>query len=227
MSELMNSIVSGLVGGALVLFIERFLDYRKEKKAENIKKSLTNPNSKRLLTNELVDTFSPERNFNKVKEILGEPDKTYEDHSIFEEENQFNSGEKIYKSDLYKLENAYLKVTTQDKVSIYSITVLPFDESINIPYYDFFSDNTLINRNATLNQDFLKCLKRYQEIRTIREMALGVQTYTGAPFYKHLTLFTYYADLQNGIDELDGKNIEGFCLSGDDDAFYIYDYEHR
>ncbi len=225
----MNSIITGVIGGGLVLLAEQILDYIKNKKEETDKKSLFNPNSRRLLTNELVDTFSPERNYKKVKEILGEPDKTFRDYSIFDNnENSYETGKEYY-SDLYRLENATLKITTSDNKSISSITVFSYDEKIEIPYYEFFcSEKNDDYEKSNISEEFVKDCTKSIEIRTIREMAFAVQGYTGAPLYKHLTLFTFPPKIETKVEDLIGNKIEGFCLSDNSqDAFYIYEYEYR
>lgn len=228
MNELINNIIAGVIGGMVVLLIQRFLDNVKQEKENNEKKSLINPNSKRLLTNDLITTFSPEKNYKKVKEILGEPDKTYKDFSIFEEHHQEDNTKIEYKSDLYVLENGVLKITTHDQVSINSITVFPYDNFIEIPYFEFFTSQNKINiGNAKIDEEFINYHHNKIEIRTIRESAFAIQTYTGAPHYRQLTIFTYFPNLENGIEKFIGNNIEGFCLSHDRSAFYIYEYEQR
>lgn len=214
--------------GLIALMLDKWYDHRKARKDEEEKKILTNPNSEKILTDNLVKTFSPERNYKKVKEILGEPDKMYDDFSIFEGNDYNHTNSKQFQSDLYFLKNAILKITTYDKISICSITVFPLDDFIEIPYYDFFSEGNSTNESySKISKEFIDAHARVTDVRTIREWGFAIQTSIGPPFYKYLTLFSYSGDSNDEIENCIGMPIDGFCLSDDEYAFYIYEYEQR
>lgn len=207
-SGIVSGIVSGIIVGIILLYIQRKIN-EKDKETEALKKS--------TITNDLINELSPEKNYKKAKEKLGEPNKTYEDYSISE-----NNSDIIYQSDLYVMNNGVLKITTRDKISISALTLFWYDDSnIEIPFYEFFNEGT----RKVITEDFVNSHSNYLEIRTIRDYAFAIQVGLGAPFYKHLTLFTC-RDSNNVQDYID-KNIEGFCLSDTEDAFYIYDSECR
>lgn len=190
--------------------------------------------SRKMLTNDIIEALSPERNYAKVKELLGVPDKVMKDFNVFEDNDEyriFSANElKEITSDIYFLDNAVLKVTTIDRQAIYSITVVGYDDQLKIPgiYYpcDMYN-NTLAE--ARICQEIVDTAT-ITSVRTIRDSATALRTSIGPPFYKYITYFTYghLDDEENpNYNTLVGNEILGFCLSDSNLAFYIYDYELR
>lgn len=181
--------------------------------------------SRKILTDEIIKALSPERNYAKVKEILGVPDKVIKDSSVFDNDLPFS----IYSkndlnniiSDIYFLDNAHLKVTTIDRQSIHALTVLSHNELL-LPDLPHYGDDKVCQElvdNATV-----------RSIRTMRDSAIALRISMGPPFYKHMTYFIdgYLKDEENPDEsELIDSEIVGFCLSESQMAFYIYDYELR
>ncbi|VXC56277.1 MULTISPECIES: hypothetical protein [Chryseobacterium] len=226
---MLENIISGIIGGIIVIIIERIIN--RHDKVKELKKGTSpkNLNSNIVLTNELIETFHPERNYIKVKEILGSPDKSYEDFSIFEDELTESV---MYLSDLYFLKNAILKVTTIDSKSIHSITIFSYKEKIEIPGLFYPCENTELNLGeAKICEEVIKYINKYTPVHTIRDLGFAIQNYSGAPFYKYITFFCFdnvtKAKETYDVNEFIGKPIEGFCLSNSDSAFYIHDYELR
>ncbi|WP_175622944.1 hypothetical protein [Chryseobacterium schmidteae] len=224
-----ENIISGIIGGIIVIIIERIINRHDKVKELKNGTSPKNLNSNIVLTNELIETFHPQRNYVKVKEILGSPDKSYEDFSIFEDVS--NESEK-YISDLYFLKNANLKITTVDSKSIHSITVFSYTKKIEIPSLFYPCENTDLNLGeAKVCEEVIKYTNRHTPVHTIRDLGFAIQNYSGAPFYKYITFFCFdditKAKETYDLNEFVGKPIEGFCLSSSDSAFYIHDYEQR
>lgn len=190
--------------------------------------------SRKMLTNDIIEVLSPERNYAKVKELLGVPDKVMKDFNVFEDENEyiiFSADElENITSDIYFLDNAVLKVTTIDRQAIYSITVFGYDDQLEIPgiYYPCdMHNNTLAE--ARICQEIVDTAT-ITSVRTIRDSATALRTSIGPPFYKYITYFTHghLDDEENpNYNTLVGREISGFCLSKSNLAFYIYDYELR
>lgn len=184
----------------------------------------------KVLTNDIIDALSPERNYAKVKELLGEPDKTITDHSIFEESVCSKKELEYIKSDIYFLKNAKLKITTLDERSIHSITVFSHDGKLTLPRnYNFYALDNIIIGEAQVSKDFI-LNSRIESVRTRIDSATAIQTHMGSPVYKYLTYFIDgHLDDEQDPDyaSLAGSRIKGFCLSDSDMAFYIYDYELR
>lgn len=187
---------------------------------------------KKVLTNDIIEKLFPERNYAKAKEILGLPDKITRDSQVFEDEMSTRSELENITSDIYFLRNATLKVTTLDKQSIHSITVFGYDDKLELPqpFYPCDIYDNVIGK-AKICRELLE-ISSIESIRTIRDSATALRTYSGAPFYKHVTYFIdgrggfVYEENQNH-KELIGDVILGFCLSSSDRVFYIYDSEMR
>lgn len=181
--------------------------------------------SGRTLTTEIVKMLSPERNYAKAKEILGIPDKTIKDCSVFDDDFSFDIYSKDdlenVTSDIYFLNNANLKVTTIDKQSIHALTVF-FHDDLFLPDLPHYCEDRVCQElldNAIVGS-----------VRTIRESSIALRTYMGPPFYKHMTYFIngYLEDEENPNEkELIDNKFVGFCLSDSQMVFYIYEYELR
>ena len=225
-----ENIVSGIIGGLVVFMIDKLIkkiEDNKESKKGKIPKTL---NANTLITNELIESILPDRNYSKVKELFGLPDKTVEDFSIFKEET---SSEKKPISDLYFLKNANLKITTMDEKTITSITIFSFDGKIEIPsiYYPCEEKSSKIG-NAKICSSIIKNISNKTQVHTIRDRGFAIQNYFGAPFYNSITYFCFdnisMVNEPYKIEDFVNQPIEGFCISNDNDqAFYIYDYELR
>lgn len=222
-----------VIGGLILKIIEQKI-FKANDNLKTDKEHVTeNSVPIKVLTNEIVDKICPERNYDKVKEILGVPDKVITDESAFDNKFSFDIFSedelKNITSDLYFLENAVLKVTTIDKQSIHALTVLSYDKLLlpDIPHYCNEYGDALTN--AKVCQELIDN-SIIGSIRTIRDSAIALRTYTGPPFYKHMTYFIngYLQDEENPDEsELIGSPISGFCLSNSEMVFYIYDYELR
>lgn len=222
-----------VIGGLALKILERKLFKINDSSNTDQEDVLENSVPIKLLTNEIIDKICPERNYEKVKEILGVPDKVIIDESVFGNKSSFDIFSedelKNITSDIYFLENAVLKVTTIDKQSIHALTVLSYDKLLlpDIPHY--------CNEYGDALTDAKVCQELVDNsvigsIRTMRDSAIALRTYMGPPFYKHMTYFTdgYLEDEENiEKSELIGSLISGFCLSNSEMVFYIYDYELR
>ena len=228
---MVENIISGLIGGIIVLILERIMN--KIEKSNDLKKGKipTNANTNIILTNDIIDSISPGRNYLKGKELLGIPDKSYDDFSIFEEDIN-NENNVVFKSDLYFLKNAHLKITTKDEKTIDSVTVFAYEKSIEIPEILFLCDNRSPKiGEAKICENITEYAINQIPVHAIRDLAYAIQNYSGAPFYTYITYFCF-DDVTtnfstNNEKDFIGKLIEGFCLSRSSDAFYIYDYELR
>lgn len=190
--------------------------------------------SRKMLTNYIIEALSPERNYAKVKELLGVPDRVMKDGTVFKDDNQYSifSADELKKitSDIYFLDNAVLKVTTVDRQTIHSITVFGYDDQLEIPgiYYPCNRYNNTL-AEARICQEIVDTAT-ITSVRTIRDSATALRTSIGPPFYKYITYFTHgHLDDEENPDynTLVGNEISGFCLSNSDLVFYIYDYELR
>lgn len=184
----------------------------------------------KVLTNGIIHQLSPERNYAKAKELLGLPDKVSRAYPVFEDDMYSDIELENAISDLYLLKNAALKVTTIDKQSIHSITVFSYDNKIELlgPFYPCEMDTCIVGE-AKICKELLE-VATIEPIRTMRDSAIALQTYSGSPFYKYMTYFIEgdgglgYGDNPN-YNDLIGNVITGFCYSSSKRVFYIYDSE--
>lgn len=221
--------IASIIAGLALPFIERaFLKRNDKSKAFEVDIPKNHITTK-ILTNEIIQALSPERNYDKAKELLGIPDKIIYDCCVFESVEHTDS----ITSDIYLLQNAALKVTTIDKQSIHALTVLFHDNKLLLPdllhpcdMYNIHEDNY---ENAKVCQELVE-ESFIGSIRTMRDSTVALRLYMGPPFYKHMTYFIdgYLEDEENpNKSELIGSKIIGFCLSSSSRVFYLYDYELR
>lgn len=207
-----SEIFTAIIGAILGSFMTHWLD--KKQKSKNEK-------NKKFLTNQIIIELSPERNFQKVEELLGTPDKIYDDYSVLDdiehEKNQFTSV-------LYYLDNAELKITTKDKQSIFAITVLTSDTKIVLPFFGEEINSKLMH-DAKISEDLIENHNiKITPVRTIRDYAVLVTENIGPPFYKSISYFC----IANDDNDVLNSSIFGFSFSSQyDTAFYIHDYELR
>lgn len=182
----------------------------------------------KILTNDIIDKLSPNRNYAKVKELLGEPDKIDDDSSIFDESTCSDEELKNVKYDMYFLNNANLKITRIDEEKIHSITVLSSDNRLTLPRkYCFFDMDSIVIGEAEISEEILENAL-IQTVVTRFDDATAIQNYMGQPFNKSMTYFVSgHLDFEEKTDfsDLIGRKIIGFCLCDSDMAFYIYDSE--
>lgn len=180
-------------------------------------------NNNKLLTDDILDKIRPKLNYDKVKELLGTPNKEIESHS-FIEDDCFENEKNIFHSDLYFLKNAILKVTTTDKKSIHSISILGHESNITLPKLDIIYnpineyDTTVIIKEM-INDALIV------PIRTMKINSTAIQHFIGPPFREYVTYFVDGDVEEDNTNCLVGREIIGFCISSDKEAFYIYDYE--
>lgn len=189
----------------------------------------------RFLTNEIISMISPERNYAKVKEVLGFAHKTIdEDPSIFEDVTdnsirfKYSEGELANpKSDIYILKNANLKVTTLNGKTIHSVTIFSRNSSLKIPLKFYLCDNykNLLG-DARICQDIIN-IASVQSVRARYDSATAIQNYLG-PSNGYITYFVdghLDDDDTQDYNKLISDKITGFCLSESEISFYIFDYE--
>lgn len=180
----------------------------------------------KILTNDILNRISPGRSLAKAKEILGIPDKSFDDSFILEDPPAYIEEIDAIKSDIYFLENAVLKISTLDERSIHSITVLNYDDTLDYPYT--LQEN--IDGGTKVFEELITNARKITSVRTMRDSATAIQHYTGSPLYKYITYFIERnIDYEENPDykSLIGEKMIGFCFSDGDMALYIYDGEVR
>ncbi len=209
MNEILIGILGAILGSVATHFLQQYTDKQNKQK-------------KKILTNEIITALSPEKNYKKAEELLGLPDKIFEDFSEIEKNNE----EYKFESSLYFLTNAYLKITTIDKQSIHAISVLSYDNNLILPFFDENIHQNSLGKTK-INQEMID--NKFVEVIhsfTVRESVIILKQNIGAPFYKTMSYFCDGSPSETINDLLD-RPISGFCLSNFDDIFYIHNYDLR
>lgn len=214
-----DNLITALLAGLGVFFVQR-LFHKRDEKSKNI---LKNSNSMKILTNDIIYTISPQKSYARVREIIGGyPDKIVDDSSVFDDLMCPEKYKKNIISDIYFLKNAALKITTLDEKSIYSITVVSYDDTLDYPHdmKQSLAGGTTVSQEMIINAEKMVSIPPYG--------TTAMQHSTGRPFHKYVTYFieqNIHPEESPDYKSLIGKDIVGFCLSDGDMAFYIYDHD--
>lgn len=231
MSETWNSIITGAVGGLIVLGVQEIISlYRVQKKSNSEKLITPKRYTHKHITNDVLQELSPGSNLELMRELLGTPIKYNKtDYPVFQEKKIATN------SYLFSFKNALLKITSKDNISIDSVTVIAHDCSIELDKIAFNSPNNEYRLNkARIDQTIIDHLTNHDFIKTRIDASFALQFYIPNPLYKS---FTYFGtSIEKGFTYLEDKNpsnftneiISGFCISNDsEDTYFIYDMEIR
>lgn len=202
---------SGVLGGICVLLFQKYMEKR----------------NKRQLHNNIINNLYPEKNFQKVFELFGEPNYS---RRICSDE----SDKKEIFSIVYTLNNATIKILTLNKEVILATTVISDDNKISIPFFRYWNDNVNEGRlgSAKINQ---KIIQEFTGAHagTMRDgFHFIFQKTIPAPDYKNIYYFCD-AHLDEKINDLEGRVIVGFAIADyalyeeniDEIDLYIYERE--
>lgn len=221
-----ENIFSGIIGGLSVLIAERVLNRIEDRRLLSKGKARSQSNRSTLFTNDLLNALLPEVSYRKVEELIGIPDKTYEDESVFG-----GSGEIKFWSELYFFKNADVKITTVDKKSIHAFSIFSKDKNLKIPEIYYLCEGNYSRRlgRAKICSEILLHTSSSAPVHTIKDLSFALLSYWGSPFYRYVTYFCHDVYSEDEIDTEKYKDqlIEGFTISNGNDAFFIYEYEKR
>lgn len=230
MNEFWISLISGIAGGLIVLLAQNAIEkYKKEKDQKN-EKIIKSTRFGKILAENTLESLEVGLSVDKMKEILGIPD------FIFKEEYSGLIDKKPSNYFTYNFSNAIVRITSQNNLSIDTISILSRDDRTNL--IKFFLNNYEASSGGILgrtklNKEIIKNVINHYSNRTAREMYFGVETYYGR-FGNYLN-YTYFGSSFNHIEKYEktndpkdllGSTIEGFCISNAEGfAPYISDYE--
>lgn len=208
--SLFSRILYSITGKTILFFKNKFF----------VQAGFTVRTNKKYIDKSILYSLSPGRSFNKVNEILGEPDFVYQKDCSVNSEDEIE----LF-SNIYLFENALIKVISKNGISIHSFTVLSADENI-FPHWKsiFFNDDSSVISFDISQQSI------YRQVRARHESYFALSHYVGNPLYMYLTVYGYLdpnAVYSDHSVYACGKGINGFSCSKDEDFFFIYSYEIR
>lgn len=222
MNELIISLVSGIVGGLIVLVFQKIWD-RKEKRIEQNRSSIINPSKNRKrLPKDILLHLEPGISIEKSREILGVPDNI-ESCKLSEREDDSNSESLIVWIYFYDFKNAGLKLTSRDKLSIDSVSIFVKQDQqpkIEVFVNKFEQLGKALLGVTKLDQDISEYVKECYNLSTPREGLFGIKTYFGRFGNFMDYVFFCYGDSRTShfvetpdVKTLIGQPIIGFCVS--------------
>ena len=226
MNEFYASLISGTLSGLITGLIVGVILYYFQKRRDDDEKVNINFNKfKKRLPKDIIKFVKPGISFEKIKEYIGVADFYYSsEQGCFTE----YSDPQITNSYVYNFINASLKITSQDNITIDTVTVFsnPLAEikkkfQIEIFLNPFQKDiGSAILGQSKLTKNNLENISNHFSNRSNREMIFGIETYHGRfGNYMNYSYFGYHApdfekyEQTNNPDDLIGGTIDGFCIS--------------
>lgn len=226
MNEFYSSLISGTLSGLITgLIVGLFLYYFQKRRDEDEKSNINFNKLKKRLPKDIIKFIQPGISFEKIKEYLGAADfYGNAEQGCFTE---YSDPQKT-NSYLYNFINARLKITSQDNITIDTVTIFsnPLSEGkkklqIEVflnPYH--LDEGGAILGQSKLTKNNLENVSNHFSNRSSREMIFGIETYHGRfGNYMNYSYFGYHApnfekyEQTNNPENLIGGTIEGFCIS--------------
>lgn len=242
--DLLITISCSVISGVGVWIANVIYYNHKEKQREEKQKIVTFPNEERTINKSIFTALAPGASLDLMKSVLGTPNKIFKDiGAVFvelkeDESNDFvkntNDNREGTNAYLYKFKNANVKITSKEKESIDSLTVIAFKNDIRlvdfmIPGEDEDTEDRL-NEIKVTPYLFEHCKREF--IKTRMDNCFALSFDTGSPFY---ATYTYFGspDFDKDTDfETDNPNnfiggtIDGICISSNiEDCYFIPHYE--
>jgi hypothetical protein len=223
---LVIAFVGSFLGGFLCLILQQWFQNRKDYLKKVEQKTISGKNLEKIISDDIFEQLRPGRTVEKMREILGVPNKLLTlDYPIYSE------NEKQTNSYIYMFQNANVKITSVDNKEIDSITILGYDNSLAIDYEPLSQSNCQLNV-ATIPIELAES-PEHLPIRTRLDQSFAISIPSYPPEYIYLTYFGYGENVHkyyesNNPKFLVGEIIDGFCMSHTSkEVFYIYDFELR
>lgn len=228
--DLISGTISGAVGGLIVWLLQQWYLNKRENKKEKLGNIIKAKHLDKVITSEILYNLKPGNTIELMKEQLGVPTRFSKvDYPVF------TDTEKKTNSYLYLLKNAYLKITSEDNISIDSITIFPHDKSIVLDDFGFLCNEEFNKLNEMkLCKELVENVENHKFIRTMKDCCVAVEYYIPNPLYMNYTYFSYgNQDLGNYDETNDPKQLEnsvvnGICISNlTENSYFIYEMEIR
>lgn len=221
MEEILISIISTIVGGLLVYFVQKYLEHRKK---INIRPS----KAEKIINSDIFDYIQPDTSLKKVEQILGPPQKQFDCLNILDDNDETDR-----KGFIYNFENCFIKITTSNYETVETITVSTKALSKNklrFNYYELLEKDITLGKSK-IDQSLINDGSGYCEVRTTKDISFGLVNSYGNPLYITVIYFGLPEGNKDFIiperpDQLEGVVINTVCISSSHTVgFYIYTYE--
>lgn len=228
LKTLVIAVLGSFIGGAMVLLVQEITHRRKEKKQIVAERTLKSRVSQIMIDTSILHELRPNANLGRMKELLGEPARqTDEDYSIFTEEDRKTN------SYFYSFRNAHVKITSQDNRKIDSLTVFPYDNTVEVELFQFIynTDKVFYLNAIPIQKELLEFCHKYIFIDHPRCPQIALTTYIPRPYYMTFAFFGYAPKGDEYLKTNDpncfiGGTLNGLCLSVDvDSVFSIFEHE--
>lgn len=223
--EIILSLGSAILGGLVVWIVQQVYQNSREKKKSRTTNSGT---FLKKLDNNVLHILKPGVSLALSKDILGNPFRLFKEDDNIKEDKIINTN-----SYLYIFKNAFLKITSQDNLTIDTITLLAQDKTFEMQFLapEFGLKSSKLNK-AFINKNIAHNIE-HKFIAARHDYTFAFYYSIPNPFYVDVTLYSYcknnwhdYFETKNPDVAVNGK-IFGICLSQymSDKAFYIYQSE--
>lgn len=205
-----QNIVSGVIGGLVVFFLQRFLD-KKEKKKEKLEKSIVGIKDLKILAQDFLYQYEPHKiTINKIIEEFGRPSR----------ENHGQNNNILY---VYEFQNAKVEVCEDvENKSITSITLFSkLDKEHPVNCRLSFEEDDKVLGEAKISDVIIKDCFYFEKSFT----HLGYETIIGCSNNyrqtRHLKYFYQIDGEFETIEEAKGQIIKQVCVT---QSKYIYPF---
>lgn len=250
----MIELLAGAVGGLIALAVEHTYLAIRDRQTRNKKLIISFPNNDRRITESIFTELSPGASIELMRSVLGTPNKTFQDlgrlsltsgynedgayHDVPEPEVPQGEEEPYTNSYLYVFKNAWVKVTSKDKETVDSLTVLTKDNSLSMDSLllpEGIEEDARFGVTKVTKEWIMGC--NYEFLLTRRDRSFAISHFFGSPLYRHYTFFgsplfnEEREEKESSGNECSaeyfiGGIIEGVCISSEaSNIYYIYDYE--
>lgn len=227
--EFLTNIIGGIVGGGIVVLTLQVYLNKKEKKKEDALNIVKSKTAQKRITDSILWDLKPGNSIAQMREILGTyTKKTNSDFTVFsEKEIKTNSY-------LYILNNAYLKITSRDDITIDTLTIFPFGIEFHLDSIANICDENENRFNIMkVCKKLIENADEHTYIGTRIDSSFAFKLYFPNPLYQY---FTYFGYSENHFEYLESKDpnkflegvINGICISNiSEEVYFIYDQETK
>lgn len=184
--DFIETIISGVVGGLLVLLFQKYWDYRSKKLDEGENKIISPERNLKYLPKNISQHLYPGIDLVKAIEILGQPERTIEEVII---PYDYESVKAKYLK--FSFLNAIVSIISKEGKQIDSITIQSMldDKHPLELIYPLASENSILGK-VLVNYEMVEQANNHFYNQTVRDAYFGIECYYGrVGKYNYFTFF--------------------------------------